>query len=31
MYENRVMKPVEIVLRTWRGRKKENNGGDKSN
>jgi hypothetical protein len=23
MYENRVMKPVEIVLRTWRGKEGE--------
>jgi hypothetical protein len=31
VYENRIMKLVEIVLRSGGGRKKENNGGGKSN
>jgi hypothetical protein len=30
IYENRRMKPVAIVLRRWGGRKRENDGGDKS-
>jgi hypothetical protein len=31
MYENRTLKPVEIVLRMGRGGMKENNGGGESN
>jgi hypothetical protein len=31
IHENRKMKPVEIVLRRWGGRKRENDGGGKSN
>jgi hypothetical protein len=31
MYENRTMKPVEIVLRRGGGTKRENDGGGESN
>jgi hypothetical protein len=31
MYENRIMKPVEIVLRSGGGEKRENDGGGNSN
>jgi hypothetical protein len=31
IYENRRMKPVEIVLRRWGGGKRENNGRGKFN
>jgi hypothetical protein len=31
MYENRIMKPVEIVLRNRGGRMRENDGGGESN
>jgi hypothetical protein len=31
VYENRIMKPVEIVLRSGREGIRENSGGDESN
>jgi hypothetical protein len=31
IYENKRMKPIEIVVSVGKGEKQENNGGDKSN